>query len=185
MLNITWLADANPLGYGMDWGTANAWAAGLDPYGSGITGWRLPTITDTGTSGCDYSLSGTDCGYNVDTATGEMASLFFNTLGNLSYFDTSGNYQPGAGLGNTGPFSNVHSGYYWSATEYAPTTTIAWMFSTGAGSQSLLYKVDGAYAWGVHAGDVGASAVPVPAAVWLFGSGLLGLIGVSRTRRRC
>jgi hypothetical protein len=26
------------------------------------------------------------------------------------------------------------------------------------------------------------SAVPVPAAVWLFGSGLLGLIGVARRR---
>jgi hypothetical protein len=28
------------------------------------------------------------------------------------------------------------------------------------------------------------SAVPVPAAVWLFGSGLLGLIGVARRKSR-
>jgi hypothetical protein len=27
-------------------------------------------------------------------------------------------------------------------------------------------------------------AVPVPAAVWLFGSGLLGLIGVARRKAR-
>ena len=27
-----------------------------------------------------------------------------------------------------------------------------------------------------------ATAVPVPAAVWLFGSGLLGLVGVARRR---
>jgi hypothetical protein len=27
------------------------------------------------------------------------------------------------------------------------------------------------------------SAVPVPAAAWLFGSGLLGLVGVARRRR--
>ena len=30
--------------------------------------------------------------------------------------------------------------------------------------------------------NLAASVVPVPAAVWLFGSGLLGLIGVSRRR---
>lgn len=30
---------------------------------------------------------------------------------------------------------------------------------------------------------VGVSAVPVPAAVWLFGSGLLALLGVVRKRR--
>jgi hypothetical protein len=29
-----------------------------------------------------------------------------------------------------------------------------------------------------------ATVVPVPAAIWLFGSGLLGLIGLARTRRR-
>jgi hypothetical protein len=28
-----------------------------------------------------------------------------------------------------------------------------------------------------------ASAVPLPAAVWLFGSGLMGLVGVSRRRK--
>lgn len=30
----------------------------------------------------------------------------------------------------------------------------------------------------------GYSVVPVPAAVWLFGSGLLGLVGVARSRKR-
>ncbi len=32
--------------------------------------------------------------------------------------------------------------------------------------------------------DPGPSQVPVPAAVWLFGSGLLGLVGVSRRRKK-
>jgi len=47
VLDITWLGDANyarTLGLIqiMNWTTANSWAAGLNPYGSGITGWRLP-----------------------------------------------------------------------------------------------------------------------------------------------
>ena len=33
-------------------------------------------------------------------------------------------------------------------------------------------------------GTINASAVPVPAAVWLFGSGLIGLVGVARRRRQ-
>ncbi|MBI5783055.1 MAG: VPLPA-CTERM sorting domain-containing protein, partial [Gammaproteobacteria bacterium] len=36
------------------------------------------------------------------------------------------------------------------------------------------------YALAVRPGDV--AVVPVPAAVWLFGSGLLGLIGVARRK---
>ncbi|RRQ21596.1 VPLPA-CTERM sorting domain-containing protein [Thiohalobacter thiocyanaticus] len=31
--------------------------------------------------------------------------------------------------------------------------------------------------------EASLSAVPVPAAVWLFGSGLAGLVGIARRRR--
>ena len=37
---------------------------------------------------------------------------------------------------------------------------------------------------GGGAGGGGNSVVPIPAAAWLFGSGLLGLAGVSRKRRQ-
>lgn len=33
-------------------------------------------------------------------------------------------------------------------------------------------------------GHIGTAAIPVPAAVWLFGSGLLGLVGVARRRKK-
>ena len=38
------------------------------------------------------------------------------------------------------------------------------------------------YAWAVHDGDVGAAVVPLPAAAWLFGTGLLGLIDMARKK---
>ena len=92
-LNITWLANANVNGP-MSWTAANTWAANLSivdavnniTYGN----WRLPTVTDTGTPGCDNAYSGTDCGYNVNTATGEMAHLFYDELGNKAYYNTAG-----------------------------------------------------------------------------------------------
>jgi hypothetical protein len=37
--------------------------------------------------------------------------------------------------------------------------------------------------WGSDAPLVGVSAIPIPAAAWLFGSGLLGLIGIARRKK--
>ncbi len=58
----------------------------------------------------------------------------------------------------------------------------AWRFNFGGGSQGSGGKEDfDDFAWVVRSGDV--SAVPVPAAVWLFGSGLIGLLGLARRKR--
>jgi hypothetical protein len=187
VLGITWLADAYYPRTAMHWGVSNAWAANLNPYGSGITAWRLPTVVDTGTSGCNFSYNGTDCGYNVNTSTSEMAHLFYVTLGNKAYYDASAvGPQADWGLSNTGNFSNILSYRYWSSTEYALNSNYAWYFYFGYGDQHVYIKPDSSYAWAVHDGDVGTpiatSAVPLPASVWLLSSGLLGLLGVSRKK---
>jgi hypothetical protein len=39
------------------------------------------------------------------------------------------------------------------------------------------------YEFDIYGNDPLISVVPVPAAVWLFGSGLLGLIGISRRKK--
>ncbi len=85
VLDVTWTQDANINGRDT-WDNQVAWAAGYSQthtvYGT-FDDWRLPTVTDTGTPGCNFAYTGTDCGYNVDTSTGEMASLFYDTLGNM------------------------------------------------------------------------------------------------------
>ena len=47
-----------------------------------------------------------------------------------------------------------------------------------------LPMIDGAFPGFSANFDMTATAIPVPAAVWLFGSGLMGLVGVARRRRR-
>jgi hypothetical protein len=186
VLDITWLADANyaqTSGYDDDgfmiWNEANDWAAGLTL--SGYTDWRLGNTVDIGNDGCNFSNSGTDCGYNVDTSTGEMASLFYDTLGNLAFYDTAGQSpQPGWGLANTGPFSNLEPNGYWSATNYGDSQN-AWFFGFGFGDQQYNGQALAFYALPVHDGDIGASPVPLPAGIYLVLSGLVGL-GLMRGR---
>lgn len=197
--NITWLADAN-YGYGsnydnadgntdgeMTWENANAWAANLNPYDSGITGWRLPITVDVGNDGTTYPnyYQGVDAGYNITTHS-EMSHMFYVTLGDLAFTTIYGDYaQPGWGLTNTGPFLNMQPYTYWSSTDYVLDTNFAWYFSYYEGFQSYADKSGALSAWAVHAGDIGVaipSSVPIPAAAWLFGSGLLGLLSVFKRK---
>ena len=73
----------------------------------------------------------------------------------------------------------VQSRNYWSATEYAPNPVSAWVFNMKFGSQTISSKTTFSQsAWAVQSGDI----VPIPATVWLFGSGLIGLIGLARRK---
>ena len=65
---------------------------------------------------------------------------------------------------------------------YDGTTFTAEWSSLIAGSPGGAF--DGKTGNWVMQGTVSTSAVPIPAAVWLFGSGVMGLAGVARRRRR-
>ena len=78
-------------------------------------------------------------------------------------------------------FTNVQVFGYWSGSEFAP---YAWGFGTNTGHIYIDLKNAQLYAWDVRPGDVAASSVPVPAAVWLFGSGLIGLASVTRRKNK-
>jgi len=206
VLDITWLQDANysinwtsPLSQGigwLQWEYANIWADSL--IYMGYSDWRLPkTMPIDGITSDDFNISniGTeDSGHNVSapgtefsgSTASEMAHLFYNTLGNEGRCDVSTssvsicNWNSSGGLTNTGPFFNITQGGYWSSTESAVDSVNAWNFTFYNGTQHLNNKNINLYAWAVHDGDIG-NQVPLPAGIYLFLSGLVGL-GLMRGR---
>lgn len=211
ILDITWLADANlaltnTFGVSginvqgrMNWHTANEWIAAMNAANYlGQNTWRLPAMYDINGDGCTVnstsSFNGGDCGYNpVSTGpqASEMTSLFYDTLGNLAFFDTSGTIQLSElGMQFTAPFENLGNTLYWYDLETSTTSggidfgvpLNAWYFGMPSGAQRPIDKLDPSLtAWAVLSGDV--SVVPVPAAVWLFGSAL-GVMGFVRRRKQ-
>jgi len=192
ILDVSWLADANAAGGPMNWSAANSWAANLNV--SGVTGWRLPDTNPINGIGFDITATqdgSTDLGHNISapgtvfagSTASDLAFLFYNTLGNISDYNADGTWAGGvcgsSCLSDTGPFSNVQAVGYWSAIEF--DSSDAWYFHFNVGLQRGFEKTrdDLFYAWAVHDGNI--SAVPVPAAVWLFGSAL-GLLGWMRRK---
>ena len=186
--NITWLADANLAssntfgvsniytGGVMSWDTAQSWIGAMNSNAYlGYSDWRLPTTLQPDST-CDTQTGNISHGLNCSGS--EMGHLFYSELGGTantsiltshnSYFDL---------------FNNIQADVYWSGTEYAPNpTSQAWVFGFLYGGQDADLKSNTLYAWAVRPGDI--AVVPVPSAVWLFGSGLIGLLGFRRRKTR-
>ena len=173
--DLTWLADANASGTEMNWDDAIAWAESLDV--NDVTGWRLPNaIQPDATCDTQTELSPGLIGSSGFNCTGsEMGNLFYNVLDNSS-----------GSLSNAGPFTDIQS-RYWTGTS-VPHPYIVMGFDMSNGEQGFYDYFESfpsvkstENVWAVYDGDV--SAVPVPAAVWLFGSGLICMIGLTSRKK--
>jgi hypothetical protein len=152
----------------MIWNTAQAWIAGMNAanYG-GYNDWRLwSALNDDGSDPC----LGANCKES------ELGHLFYVDGG----LTEDQSITSSAAL--TSVFTNLQNHPYWSGTEVASDLGYVWYFRTSDGIQYNRHENDQLYAWAVRDGDV--TAVPLPAAVWLFGSGLAGLLAVPSWRRR-
>ncbi len=167
--SLVWLDYSNDSNI---WQGQHDWAGGLDaqmwvellPDYSVIwddSQWRLPDAHNQDGTGPDF-------GYNITGS--EMGHLFYEELG------LSGDSVTNAQL-NASEFNNLRSTMYWSGTEYADVTGNAWFFKMNDGFQHY-YKSNYVYGLAVRSGQV--SAVPVPGAIWLLGSGLLATVGIRR-----
>ena len=201
VLDITWLQDANYVdtsGYGadvggqismlaqgyMDWHTAKIWAAQLS-YG-GYDNWRLPSANLINEEDpCHSYIGGCDFGYN---STGEMGHMLINNLGNTGLNPYPYNFSfIDATSGVITSFLNLWGDeHYWLDEEFTHSTSEydevkAWIYSISGNGQGIKFKHLSSFGWAVHDGDIGASPVPLPAGIYLFLSGLVGL-GLLRGR---
>lgn len=175
--DLTWLQDANYASTSghdadgmMQWSDAMAWADSLTIQG--FDDWRLPITTRYDDPTCTDATGG----YIYEHAVNCMGGEFEVLTAEADPFNNS-------------LFENVEDSRYWTATPYRDEAGFYWQWSFigDGGSIDGPYKTtlrggNPRYAWAVRDGDV-LAPVPVPAAMWLFGSALLGLYGFFRPRR--
>lgn len=162
------------------WSDQKTWAAGLDGQLTGIStpGWNL-SWTDT-----DWRLpsAGENPVSNYDQTSTEMGDLYYNELG-LTRRDASGAVPVTAGELNATNFDRLSPVTYWTETTKTDNSAYAYSFSMATGLQDIKYKTDiySGYGLAIRSGEV--SAVPIPGALWLLSSGLLGLVVIRRRKR--
>lgn len=92
------------------------------------------------------------------------------------------NMGSGAWAGNADGVAEVICGVDCSEGDtyslFYSATVLTDSLSLNGGVQYLLH-LEGS----IIGGDLGVASVPIPAAVWLFGSGLAGLVGVAHRRK--
>ena len=182
-LQITWLDYSAPYAIWGDYvtglGGQDEWAntlggsltvnmnSGYSTSNDWTTGWRLPSAGASPTGGYDQTSS-------------EMGHLFYNELGMDS--NPVGGLTTTAELNSSEYFDNLIASWYWSGTGYAAGPHYAWTFNMGGGDQYGVSKgVSTGYGLAVRSGQV--SAVPVPGAIWMLGSGLISLVTLSRRKK--
>lgn len=174
MGSIVWLDYTN--GPSTWFGQIN-WASELN---TAITSYNIyPAYTVTWNGSWRLPSAGANPQGGYDQTTSELGHLYYEELG-LKNFEDRGFVPVSNDELNALNFGNLIASNYWYSTEDIDYPDKAWLFNTIYGGQGTYVKTAAFYALAVHNAQV--STVPIPGAIWLLGSGLLGFVAVRKRK---
>ena len=154
---------------------------GAVPGVSSSTGTGTLTLSDAGVLTAVYTVTSTVLGTNT------MSLGYTDTLNGTT---VGGVYTPTSGSSHVDSCSPISGNNFCSFATNPATNTFATLTGSftvvngGAGAITGTYTTPGGTdTINYTISNVQTPTVPVPAAAWLFGSGLLGLAGTARRRR--
>jgi hypothetical protein len=178
----SFISTADTAGNTLQWGIFSGAYSGINPVAREVNGNTLFLTTGAGSPIGKITESnmtgGAPTQYNTD-----IGRLNLNTFDS---YDGTANGIFGTATSANGTTLNVEgTGYSQAGLAIGATAYQVYAFtSTGsAGGQGLSFDLGSANFNGDVLSFIGNTApVPLPAAAWLFGSGLLGLLGIGRRR---
>jgi len=147
-------------------------------------------------------ISGTEIGYFWSVGRGDSVSQTFSGTGLSSVNDLSLNFNVTRNVLNSGAFvswdvfvnNNDVGNWVWTGIDGTGPLALHYTFAdiVGSGIYAIAMKVMNEVAPGSGSITLGVpgdltlqgSAVPIPGAIWLFGSGIIGLVGLRKKFRK-
>ena len=183
--------------------------AGSAIMGDGLAGVINVTTASDGAGGVNFSVNSFNMDTYIGTAGGFFGTWADDTSAMTGSVDASGNisFDPTGRMGIAQFFVGSLGAQPWntgstftSGNQVNAVANLTGSALANDGSATIVSASSVGAAWGFFVGtpyteifsldfsnativEGGPAAVPVPAAVWLFGSGLVGLAGVARRRK--